>query len=371
VSGISYPEALVIDCTLDTQFLSGRSILITGGTGSLGNKLVSLLLEHAAPRRIIIFSRDEFKQFTMAEHFRSAHDVLRFFLGDVRDKDRLKRAFEGVDYVIHAAALKQVPAAEYNPFEFVKTNVLGAENVIDAAIDAGIKRVAALSTDKAANPINLYGATKLCSDKLFVAGNSYSGVRDTRFAIARYGNVVGSRGSVIPFFLERRKTGVLPITHPEMTRFWITLDQAAWFVLNALRAMHGGEIFVPKIPSMRIVDLARLIGPDCRQEIIGIRPGEKLHEMMVEPETGHNTLDCGTHYIIQPVLSFWNPSVNGYDSMRSCPAGFSYTSGANDRWVGPDEMKQMILELNLAGMEDLQHTWRREGYSALAPAGAR
>ena len=230
----------------------------------------------------------------------------------MRDKDRLQRAFEGVDFVIHAAALKQVPAAEYNPFEFVKTNVMGAENVIDAAIDAGIKRVVALSTDKAANPINLYGATKLCSDKLFVAGNSYSGPRETRFAVVRYGNVVGSRGSVIPFFLERRKSGVLPITHPGMTRFWITLDQAACFVLNALHSMHGGEIFVPKIPSMRIVDLASLIGPACRHEIVGIRPGEKLHEMMVEPESGHNTLDCGTHYIIQPVLNFWDPSVNGY-----------------------------------------------------------
>jgi len=363
----------VIDRIPDGQFLSGKSVLITGGTGSLGNKLVSLLLEHAAPRRIIVFSRDEFKQFTMAEKFRAHSQVLRFFLGDVRDKDRLKRAFEGVDYVIHAAALKQVPAAEYNPFEFVKTNVLGAENVIDAAIDAGIQRVAALSTDKAANPINLYGATKLCSDKLFVAGNSYSGARQTRFAIARYGNVVGSRGSVIPFFLQRRATGVLPITHPEMTRFWITLDQAARFVLNALHAMRGGEIFVPKIPSMRVVDLARLIGPDCRHEIVGIRPGEKLHEMMVEPEAGHNTLDCGTHYIIQPVLNFWDPAVNGYDVMRSCPAGFSYTSGANDRWVEPEDMKRMILELNLPGAEDLHQAWSgpapRTPHPAPATAG--
>jgi len=360
----------VIDRILDTQFLSGKSVLITGGTGSLGNKLVSLLLEHADPRRIIVFSRDEFKQFTMAEKFRSRRQVLRFFLGDVRDKDRLKRAFEGVDYVIHAAALKQVPAAEYNPFEFVKTNVMGAENVIDAAIDAGIRRVAALSTDKAANPINLYGATKLCSDKLFVAGNSYSGPRDTRFAIVRYGNVVGSRGSVIPFFLERRQTGVLPITHPEMTRFWITLDQAACFVINALHAMHGGEIFVPKIPSMRIVDLARLIGPDCRQEIIGIRPGEKLHEMMIEPEMGHNALDCRTHYVIQPVLTFWNPSANGYAAMPACPAGFSYTSGANDRWVEPEDMKRMILELNVPGAEDLQEAWSGHPRPERATAGA-
>jgi UDP-N-acetylglucosamine 4,6-dehydratase len=360
----------VIDRILDVQFLSGKSILITGGTGSLGNKLVSLLLAHAHPRRLIIFSRDEFKQFTMAEKFRSACDVLRFFLGDVRDKDRLRRAFEGVDYVIHAAALKQVPAAEYNPFEFVKTNVLGAQNVIDAAIDTKVQHVAALSTDKAASPINLYGATKLCSDKLFVAGNSYSGPRATRFAIVRYGNVVGSRGSVIPFFLERRQTGVLPITHPEMTRFWITLDQAARFVVNCLKAMQGGEIFVPKIPSMRIVDLARLIGPDCRHEIIGIRPGEKLHEMMIEPELGHTALDCRTHYVIQPVLNFWNPSANGYTAMSACPAGFSYTSGGNDRWVGPGEMKQMILALDLPGMEDLRQAWTRTAHAPPVPAGA-
>jgi UDP-N-acetylglucosamine 4,6-dehydratase/5-epimerase len=361
----------MIDRIFEPKLFDDSSILITGGTGSLGNKLVSLLLEHSAPRRIVIFSRDEYKQFVMAEKFRSQGHVLRYFLGDVRDKDRLKRAFEGVDYVIHAAALKQVPAAEYNPFEFVKTNVMGAENVIDAAIDAGIKRVAALSTDKAANPINLYGATKLCSDKLFVAGNSYSGPRETRFAIVRYGNVVGSRGSVIPFFLERRMTGTLPITHTEMTRFWITLEQAAYFVLNSLHAMHGGEIFVPKIPSMRVVDLANLIGPDCRHEIVGIRPGEKLHEMMVEPESGHNTLDCGTHYIVQPVLNFWDPSANGYGSMRPCMAGFSYTSDANDRWVEPEDMKRMILELNMPGTDDLRQAWSSHVRPALATEGAR
>jgi UDP-N-acetylglucosamine 4,6-dehydratase len=247
---------------------------------------------------------------------------------------------------------------------------MGAQNVIDAAIDAGIKRVAALSTDKAANPINLYGATKLCSDKLFVGGNSYSGPRETRFAVVRYGNVVGSRGSVIPFFLDRRKSGALPITHPEMTRFWITLRQAACFVLNALHSMHGGEIFVPKIPSMRIVDLANLIGPDCRHEIVGIRPGEKLHEMMVEPESGHNTIDCGSHYVIQPVLPFWNPSLNGYGSMRACPAGFSYTSGANDRWVETDDMKRMILDLDVPGTDDLREAWVRQAGAASIPVGA-
>ncbi len=350
----------MIDRLPDLSFLAGKSILITGGTGSLGNMLVRLLLRHAQPRRIVIFSRDEFKQYTMAEAFRNASDVLRFFLGDVRDRDRVRRAFEGVDFAIHAAALKQVPAAEYNPFEFVKTNVLGAQNVIDAAIDTGIQRVAALSTDKAANPINLYGATKLCSDKLFVAGNSYSGARRTRFAIVRYGNVVGSRGSVIPFFLERRHTGVLPITHPEMTRFWITLEQAGRFVLNALRTLHGGEIFVPKIPSMRIVDLARLVGPDCRHEVVGVRPGEKIHELMVEPEVGHQTIDCGTHYVIHPALNFWDESQNGYGAFPRCKAGFAYTSGTNDRWVTRQEMQEMILGLDAPGCDDLREAWARE-----------
>ncbi len=347
----------MLERSFASDFFENRSILITGGTGSLGNELVSVLLRHGNPRRILILSRDEYKQYVMAEKFQDHAQILRFFLGDVRDKDRLKRAFEGVDYVIHAAALKQVPAAEYNPFEFVKTNVMGAQNVIDAAIDMGVKRVAALSTDKAANPVNLYGATKLCSDKLFVAGNSYSGSRETRFSIVRYGNVVGSRGSVIPFFLERRKTGVLPITHPEMTRFWITLNQAACFVLNALYTMEGGEIFVPKIPSMRVLELAKLIGPHCKHEIVGIRPGEKMHEMMVDQESGLNTLDCGTHYIVPPLLNFWNSSLKNQTAVRSCPDGFAYTSDNNEQWVTPDEMKRMILDLNLTGNEDLREAW--------------
>jgi len=342
----------------DYGFLDGKSILITGGTGSLGNQLVQMLIRYANARRIIILSRDEFKQYTMQQTFAGA-EALRFFLGDVRDKDRLRRAFEGADYIIHAAALKQVPAAEYNPFEFINTNVLGAQNVINAALDTGVRRVVALSTDKAANPINLYGATKLCSDKLFVAGNSYRGPRDTGFAVVRYGNVVGSRGSVIPFFLEKRKTGVLPITHADMTRFWITLEQAANFVLNALTRMQGGEIFVPKIPSMRITDLARLIGPNCKQEIVGIRPGEKLHEMLVEPEAGLNTLDCGSHYVIQPVLGFWNSDNNGYARMPRCADGFAYTSGTNERWVSPADMKRMILDLNLPGAKDLAEASHR------------
>ena len=347
----------MLDGIFDPEFFKDRSVLITGGTGSLGHELVRVLLQFSKPRRILILSRDEYKQYVMGEKFQEHAPVLRYFLGDVRDKDRLRRAFEGVDYVIHAAALKQVPAAEYNPFEFVKTNVMGAQNVIDAAIDMGIKRVAALSTDKAANPCNLYGATKLCSDKLFVAGNSYSGSRETRFSIVRYGNVVGSRGSVIPFFLERRKSGALPITHPEMTRFWITLNQAACFVLNSLQTMEGGEIFVPKIPSMRVVDLANLIGPHCKQEIVGIRPGEKMHEMMVEPESGMNTLDCGTHYVIPPLLNFWNKSLTVQGLIQTCPAGFSYTSDKNEHWVSPEEMKRMILDFDLTGHEDLRTAW--------------
>src|SRR5882724_423144 len=270
----------MINTLTNTEHLNGKSILITGGTGSLGNMLVELIHQHSQPRRIIVFSRDEYKQHIMANKF--AHiQAMRYFLGDVRDEKRLRRAFEGVDYVIHAAALKQVPAAEYNPFEFVHTNILGAQNIIEAAIDAGVHKVVALSTDKAANPINLYGATKLCADKLFVAANSYGGGTGTRFCCVRYGNVVGSRGSVIPFFLGRRESGVLPITHPDMTRFWITLEQGVSLVLAALGWMHGGEIFVPKIPSMKIVDLARAIAPGCRLETVGIRPGEKLHEVMI------------------------------------------------------------------------------------------
>ena len=341
----------------NTEHLNGKSVLITGGTGSLGNMLVELLHKHAKPRRIIVFSRDEYKQHVMAAKF--AHvEAMRFFLGDVRDEKRLRRAFEGVDYVIHAAALKQVPAAEYNPFEFVHTNVLGAQNIIEAAIDTGVQKVIALSTDKAANPINLYGATKLCSDKLFIAGNSYSGGHATRFAVVRYGNVVGSRGSVVPLFIEKRKSGVLTITHPEMTRFWITLEQGATLVLNGLREMHGGELYVPKIPSMKITDLAKLVAPDCRIEDIGIRPGEKLHEIMIGREDARNTVDCGSHFIIQPMLAFWGQNGQPYARMPRCPEGFAYSSDANDRWVSDEEMKRMILNLNLSGMDDLKEKWR-------------
>ena len=347
----------MLNTLTDTGFLDGKSILITGGTGSLGNKLVELMTTHAKPRRVIVFSRDEYKQHVMAAKF--AHvEAMRFFLGDVRDEARLRRAFEGVDYVIHAAALKQVPAAEYNPFEFVRTNVLGAQNIIEAAIDTGVKKIVALSTDKAANPINLYGATKLCSDKLFIAGNSYSGNHETRFAVVRYGNVVGSRGSVVPLFAELRKKGVLPITDPKMTRFWITLEQGAMLVLNGMREMHGGELFVPKIPSMRITDLARLIAPKCKLNIVGIRPGEKLHEIMIGREDAPNTVDCGSHYIIQPMLKFWERNGGTYAKLPRCPEGFDYTSDANDRWVSDEEMQQMILSLNLPDQHELIEQWK-------------
>ena len=347
----------MLNTLTNTGFLDGKSILITGGTGSLGNKLVELMTTHAKPRRVIVFSRDEYKQHVMAAKF--AHvEAMRFFLGDVRDESRLRRAFEGVDYVIHAAALKQVPAAEYNPFEFVRTNVLGAQNIIEAAIDTGVKKVVALSTDKAANPINLYGATKLCSDKLFIAGNSYSGNHDARFAVVRYGNVVGSRGSVVPLFAELRKKGVLPITDPNMTRFWITLDQGAMLVLNGMREMQGGELFVPKIPSMRITDLARLIAPKCKLNIVGIRPGEKLHEIMIGREDAPNTVDCGGHFIIQPMLKFWERNGETYAKLPRCPDGFAYTSDANDRWVTDKEMQQMILSLNLPDSAELIEQWK-------------
>ncbi|HVG93208.1 MAG TPA: UDP-N-acetylglucosamine 4,6-dehydratase (inverting), partial [Planctomycetota bacterium] len=282
---------------MDLEHLNGASLLITGGTGSFGKRLVATLLERGRLSRLVVFSRDELKQSEMQSEFPpTRHPALRYFLGDVRDRDRLHRAFTGIQHVVHAAALKQVPAAEYNPFEAIKTNVLGAQNVIEEAIDRGVQSVVALSTDKAANPINLYGATQLCSDKLFVAGNAYVGAGPTRFSVVRYGNVVGSRGSVIPFFRKARAGGVLPITDPRMTRFWITLQQGVQDELHALREGHGGEIFVPKIPSMRITDLAEAIAPGCRHEIVGIRPGEKLHEVLVPEDDARNAVDLGDRF---------------------------------------------------------------------------
>ncbi|HEY3375047.1 MAG TPA: UDP-N-acetylglucosamine 4,6-dehydratase (inverting) [Candidatus Aquicultor sp.] len=324
---------------------NGKSILITGGTGSFGKKCTETILKRYKPKRLIIFSRDELKQFEMAQVFsEKEYPCLRYFIGDVRDKERLYRAFRGVDYIIHAAALKQVPAAEYNPFEAVKTNILGAENVINVAIDQNIKRVIALSTDKAANPINLYGATKLCSDKLFIAGNSYVGEDDTRFSVVRYGNVVGSRGSVIPFFLKRRETGVLPITDPRMTRFWLTLEQGVQFVLDCLERMVGGELFIPKIPSMNIMDLAKAIAPECKTEIVGIRPGEKLHEVMVPKDDARRTLEFDSYYLIQPDFNYWGQRFinNGGQPVT---AEFEYNSGTNTHWLTTEELKEVVKTL--------------------------
>jgi UDP-N-acetylglucosamine 4,6-dehydratase len=326
----------------------GKRILITGGTGSLGKKLTGMILANSPSATVIIYSRDEFKQQEMEQSVDpSLRPQLRFFLGDVRDGDRLRRAMFEVDYVIHAAALKQVPAAEYNPFEFVKTNVIGAENVINAAIDAGVERVIGLSTDKAANPINLYGATKLCSDKLFVSGNSYVGGRKTRFSVVRYGNVVGSRGSVIPFFLAARAKKTLPITDERMTRFWITLDQGAALVLNTLGDMRGGEIYVPRIPSMRIADLARVIAPECKTEIVGIRPGEKVHEVMIPLDDGRSSVRFGDHFVIKPSFPWWDESWHKEKNGEAVLEGFYYGSDNNTEWVSDKDLARMIGELDL------------------------
>jgi UDP-N-acetylglucosamine 4,6-dehydratase len=322
-----------------------KVILITGGTGSFGKRAVEVILKKYEPRRLIVFSRDEFKQSEMAKRFNDRDfPSVRYLIGDVRDKERLSRAFRGVDFIIHTAALKQVPAMEYNPFEAVKTNVVGAQNVINVAIDQGVKRVIALSTDKAANPINLYGATKLCSDKLFIAGNSYVGHDHTIFSVVRYGNVVGSRGSVIPFFLSCKEKGVLPVTDPRMTRFWITLDQGVQFVLQSLERMVGGELFVPKLPSMNILDLAKAIAPECRIEITGIRPGEKLHEVMIPSDEAFKTIEFDSYYMIQPDFKFWGRRYNGGDG-RSLPEDFEYNSNTNPWRLGVDEMKEMIASL--------------------------
>jgi len=325
--------------------LNNRTILITGGSGSFGKKCTETILKKYQPKKLIIFSRDELKQFEMAQTFSyDKYPCMRYFVGDVRDKERLERAFNGVDYVIHAAALKQVPTAEYNPFEAVKTNILGAQNIINTAIDKKVKRVIALSTDKAANPINLYGATKLCSDKLFIAGNAYVGRDDTIFGVVRYGNVVGSRGSVIPFFQKQKATGILPITDPRMTRFWITLEQGVNFVLQCLETMVGGELFVPKIPSMNIMDLAKAIGPNCQTKIVGIRPGEKLHEIMITKDDARNTVEFNDYYIIKPVFRYFERRFDDNGS-RPVPEDFEYNSGTNTRWLSIEELKAMIEKL--------------------------
>ena len=325
--------------------LNGTSILITGGTGSFGKSFVRTVLERFPDvRRVVVYSRDELKQYDMAQEFPTGqYPQLRYFIGDVRDRDRLTRAMEGVDIVIHAAALKQVPAAEYNPFECIKTNVLGAQNVIDACFSTGVKRVVALSTDKAAAPINLYGATKLCSDKLFVAANNMKGARDLRFSVVRYGNVLGSRGSVIPFFLSRKESGVLPITDARMTRFNISLQEGVDMVLRALELMWGGEIFVPKIPSYRIVDVAEAIGPECKQEIVGIRPGEKLHEEMITETDALGTVEFEDYFVILPSLPLWNvEQFTTAFSGKSCAEGFRYNSGTNIDFLGVEQIRELI-----------------------------
>ena len=325
--------------------LNNKNILITGGTGSFGKKCTEIILQRYKPRRLIIFSRDELKQFEMAQQFPdSKYDCIRYFIGDIRDKERLHRAFSNLDYVIHAAALKQVPAAEYNPFEAVKTNILGSQNVINVAIDRGVKKVIALSTDKAANPVNLYGATKLCSDKLFIAGNSYTGTVNTAFSVVRYGNVAGSRGSVIPFFLKKKEEGILPITDPRMTRFWITLEKGVYFVLKCFEIMVGGELFVPKIPSMNMMDLAKAIAPECKTEIIGIRPGEKLHEIMVPKDEAQRTIEYEDNYIIKPDFRFFERRFNSSGG-KPVPEGFEYNSEINPWQLSIDEMKEIIKNL--------------------------
>jgi len=320
--------------------LNNKTILITGGTGSFGKKATEIILKRYKPKKVIIFSRDELKQFDMAQQFKESEEI-RYFIGDVRDKERLHRAFHGVDIVLHAAALKQVPAAEYNPFEAVKTNIIGAENIMNVAIDQGVKKVIALSTDKAANPINLYGSTKLCSDKLFIAGNSYVGQDHSMFSVVRYGNVVGSRGSVIPFFLKQKEKGILPITDSRMTRFWIILEQGVNFVLNCLEQMVGGELFVPKIPSMNIMDLAKAIDPECKTEIVGIRPGEKLHEIMVTRDDARRTLEYDDHYVVQPDFEYWGHRCKENGGKRVAE-DFEYNSGTNPWFLTIDEMREML-----------------------------
>ncbi len=324
--------------------LDGQVVLITGGTGSFGKKFVEIVLSRFSPRKLIVFSRDELKQYEMAQQFsEKEHPNIRYFIGDVRDRERLYRALDGVDVVVHAAAMKHVPAAEYNPIEAIKTNVLGAANLIDASIDRNVKKVIALSTDKAASPINLYGATKLCSDKLFIAGNSYSGHHGTKFSVVRYGNVVASRGSVIPFFKKMRGTGVLPITDPRMTRFWITLERGVQFVLESLERMDGGEVFVPKIPSMNIMDLAKVIAPECRTKVVGIRPGEKLHEVMVSPDDARDTVEHDDRFVILP--SFSDLTIDAYIKSRGgkpCPEGFSYSSDTNTLWLSVEQLRDYL-----------------------------
>lgn len=317
------------------------SILVTGGTGSFGHQFVAMLLKKYSPKRLIILSRDEMKQWEMAKIYGNDSRI-RFFIGDVRDRERLYRALDAVDYVVHAAATKIVPTAEYNPFECVKTNVLGAMHLIDACIDKGVKKVVALSTDKASSPINLYGATKLASDKLFVAGNSYAGSHNTRFAVVRYGNVMGSRGSVIPFFMSIRDRGVVPITDSRMTRFMITLEQGVGLVWHAFEDMEGGEIYVKKIPSMKVTDVARVVCPEAKHEVVGIRPGEKLHEQMIGAEDAPYTFEYEGYYKILPAIHEWSRDANRIKNGNKVPEGFVYSSNGNTEWMTEEQLKRWV-----------------------------
>lgn len=328
--------------------LNNKAILITGGTGSFGKAFTRYVLEHYEPKKIIIYSRDEFKQFMMQNEFKQYASKLRFFIGDVRDKERLTRAFEGVDYVVHAAAMKQVPACEYNPAEAIKTNIHGAQNIIDAALDSGVKKVVALSTDKAVNPVNLYGGTKLVSDKLFIAANAYAGEKDINFSIVRYGNVAGSRGSVIPFFHNIIKNGgtELPITDYRMTRFWISLQQGVELVIKALEEAKGGETFISKIPSFKITDLAEAMLPGCKMPEVGIREGEKLHEIMVTVEDSMTTYEYDQHFIVYPQM-VWSESHRAVPTGKKVPEGFSYSSGNNTEWLTVEEIRELIKTVDL------------------------
>ncbi len=316
-------------------------VLVTGGTGSFGRKFVELMLREYRPQKLIIFSRDELKQHDMRVSGFD-HPSLRYFIGDVRDAQRLERAFSGVTVVIHAAALKQVPACEYNPFEAIQTNIMGGRNVIDAAINRGVRRILALSTDKAVNPINLYGATKLCAEKMFIQANAYSGAQDTRFSCARYGNVLGSRGSVIPVFREQSKRGKITITDPRMTRFWITLEQGVRLVIRSIEQMHGGEIFVPKIPSMNLLEMAEVIAPGCDVEAIGIRPGEKLHEVLISEDEARQAIETEDMYVIQPAHPWWRKE--NWDHARALPEGFRYSSDNNPQWLSAEELCEIMAE---------------------------
>lgn len=331
---------------------SEQVVLVTGGTGSFGKKFIEILLRDYHPRKLIVFSRDELKQHEMrVSGFDDSR--LRYFIGDVRDQQRLERAFAGVTVIVHAAALKQVPACEYNPFEAIQTNVMGGRNVIDAAINQGVRQILALSTDKAVNPINLYGATKLCAEKMFVQANAYAGAQATRFSCARYGNVVGSRGSVIPVFLEQRKRGKITITDPRMTRFWLTLEQGVRFVIACLEQMHGGEIFVPKIPSMKLLDLAHVIAPECEVEYVGIRPGEKLHEVLLSEDESRQALEMPGMYVIQPAHPWWQRE--NWKGGQPLPEGFRYSSDSNPQWLSPHDVWALVEETAPAPVANLGH----------------